>query len=530
MRELARDMNGSPESAPRGRQSFSVEAEQAVLGGLMLEPAAWSNVAGRISTEDFYRPDHRLIFSAIGELAGDGTPCDVVTVSLQLERAGNLENAGGLAYLSMIARETPTGRNAPAYADIVRELAVRRNLSDLLEESADRAEFTERVECELARLKSSERPDRRITPLDWPTLDGQTPPERDWAIEHWLGMGHVTLLAGSGSMGKSLVAQTLGSCLALRREYLDWAPKPRRVLGWFCEDDTAELWRRQVAIARWLDVSLSEFADRFTAYSYDGQVIELARLVDQRLEPAPMMKQLREQIGDLKADVVLLDNVARLYAGNENDRHQVTSFISMLTAAAAPTRAAVLLLGHPGKAKGSEFSGSTAWEGAVRTRLYLGNSLPDQDKADDEDAADDGVRYLSRRKANYSARDWRRLQFRDGILIPDAPIAETRGSRPGPEYARDVVTRAVRKLAGMDQYGVAGRNSPNHLPRLASEYKLLENVSERDFATAMRSMQADGALLTTVVGTYSNRTPKKALVLPGFRLNGAQESAQESAQ
>jgi hypothetical protein len=222
--------------------------------------------------------------------------------------------------------------------------------------------------------------------------------------------------------------------------------------------------------------------------------------------------------------------VARLYAGNENDRHQVTSFISMLTAAAAPTRAAVLLLGHPGKAKGSEFSGSTAWEGAVRTRLYLGNSLPDQDKADDEDAADDGVRYLSRRKANYSARDWRRLQFRDGILIPDAPIAETRGSRPGPEYARDVVTRAVRKLAGMDQYGVAGRNSPNHLPRLASEYKLLENVSERDFATAMRSMQADGALLTTVVGTYSNRTPKKALVLPGFRLNGAQESAQESAQ
>ncbi|TLY52132.1 MAG: replicative DNA helicase, partial [Gammaproteobacteria bacterium] len=61
----------------------SVEAEQAVLGGLMIDPVAWDNVADVITQADFYRPDHQLIFAAIGALAGEGKPCDVVTVSQQ---------------------------------------------------------------------------------------------------------------------------------------------------------------------------------------------------------------------------------------------------------------------------------------------------------------------------------------------------------------------------------------------------------------------------------------------------------------
>src|SRR5207237_5284606 len=106
----------------------SVEAEQAVLGGLMIDPVAWDNVADVITQADFYRPDHQLIFAAIGTLAGEGKPCDVVTVSQQLERTGKLEPAGGLAYLSSVARDTPTAANARAYADIVRERSLLRQL------------------------------------------------------------------------------------------------------------------------------------------------------------------------------------------------------------------------------------------------------------------------------------------------------------------------------------------------------------------------------------------------------------------
>jgi replicative DNA helicase len=106
----------------------SVEAEQAVLGGLMLDPVAWDNVADAVTVQDFYRPDHRLIFAAIAALAGEARPCDVVTVSQQLERSGELEGAGGLAYLSAIARDTPSAANVRAYAEIVRERSLLRQL------------------------------------------------------------------------------------------------------------------------------------------------------------------------------------------------------------------------------------------------------------------------------------------------------------------------------------------------------------------------------------------------------------------
>jgi hypothetical protein len=245
-------------------------------------------------------------------------------------------------------------------------------------------------------------------------------------------------------------------------------------------------------------------------HSYDGEQVELAGVLDQRLIATRMLSQLREQIGDYKADVVLLDNVARLYAGSENDRHQVTAFIAMLTDAGLSTRAAILLLGHPAKAAGSEYSGSTAWEGAVRARLFLGRTLPDAEKEPTE-PEDDGVRYLCRRKANYTARDWRRLRLSDGVIVPDAPIPTV--GKLGGQFARDVVCRAVRKLAMMGEHGVGASGSPKYLPRLARDYKLLESLSEQQFTEAMRGMRTDGVLVLGVVGQYSNRTKREALVL-----------------
>ncbi len=106
----------------------SVEAEQAVLGGLMLDANAWDAVADLVTVADFYRRDHRLIFEAITEVAELRGPCDAVTVSEHLERKGRLEEAGGLAYLGTIARDTPGAANVRAYAEIVRERSLLRQL------------------------------------------------------------------------------------------------------------------------------------------------------------------------------------------------------------------------------------------------------------------------------------------------------------------------------------------------------------------------------------------------------------------
>jgi replicative DNA helicase len=109
----------------------SIEAEQAVLGSLLIESSAWDHVADVVRADDFYRPDHRLVFDAIGTLAASGKPCDVVTVSEHLERNGRLEDAGGIAYLGTLARDTPTAANVRAYADIVRERALLRRLIEV---------------------------------------------------------------------------------------------------------------------------------------------------------------------------------------------------------------------------------------------------------------------------------------------------------------------------------------------------------------------------------------------------------------
>jgi replicative DNA helicase len=106
----------------------SVEAEQAVLGGLMLDSNAWDAVADIVTATDFYRRDHRLIFEAIAEVAETRGSCDAVTVSEYLERKGRLEEIGGLAYLGTIARDTPSAANVRAYAEIIRERSILRQL------------------------------------------------------------------------------------------------------------------------------------------------------------------------------------------------------------------------------------------------------------------------------------------------------------------------------------------------------------------------------------------------------------------
>jgi replicative DNA helicase len=106
----------------------SIEAEQSLLGGLMLDAAAWDQVADRVLAEDFYRHDHRLIFEAIAGLIERNQPCDAVTLSGHLEIQGVLDQAGGLSYLGSLARDTPSSANIRAYADIVRERSVLRQL------------------------------------------------------------------------------------------------------------------------------------------------------------------------------------------------------------------------------------------------------------------------------------------------------------------------------------------------------------------------------------------------------------------
>ena len=107
---------------------YSLEAEQAVLGGLMIDNSTWDQVSDVLMEADFYRADHRLIYSAIFDLAEENNPYDVVTLSEWLDSRNELNNVGGLSYLGSLAKNTPTAANIKAYAKIVRERSVLRQL------------------------------------------------------------------------------------------------------------------------------------------------------------------------------------------------------------------------------------------------------------------------------------------------------------------------------------------------------------------------------------------------------------------
>ncbi len=106
----------------------SIDAEQSLLGGLMLDHKSWDKIADVVTVDDFYRKDHRLIFGAIATLSEGANPCDVVTVSEFLDNRGELEQAGGLEYLATLANETPGAANARSYAKILRERSMLRSL------------------------------------------------------------------------------------------------------------------------------------------------------------------------------------------------------------------------------------------------------------------------------------------------------------------------------------------------------------------------------------------------------------------
>ena len=116
----------------------SIEAEQSVLGGLLLDNAAWDRIADFLSQSDFYRYDHRLIYEHIGRLIAATRPADVVTVYEALSTSGKADEVGGLAYLNALAQNTPSAANIRRYAEIVRDRAVLRRLVSVADEiSAD---------------------------------------------------------------------------------------------------------------------------------------------------------------------------------------------------------------------------------------------------------------------------------------------------------------------------------------------------------------------------------------------------------
>lgn len=349
--------------------------------------------------------------------------------------------------------------------------------------------------------------------MRWTELEQGKPADRLWRISHWLTTGP-TLLAGIGGIGKTLIAQTIATALAIGKNFIDQVEESSTVLFWACEDEHDELWRRQIAICNYFGISMKDLEGKLVIAPRLGNENSLYTLVFGRPAWTPLRDELRDQIGDYKADTLFLDNIAQTYGANENDRHHVTSFVNGLIGLVPDRPFSPVLMGHPSRGLGSEFSGSSAWENAVRMRWYMGSTLPDQKPEEGVEAQDPNVRFFAKRKTNYSLKDYRKLLWQDGVFVPErqeGPISQRYSYPLRKEGAVSAVLFAIRKFNEQGIRVTDGRNSPDYLPRKMGEAKLSQDYTPRELAEAMVGLRLQGRVSVTKVGSYENRTPQMGL-------------------
>lgn len=220
----------------------SYEAEQSVLGALMLVPSAWDQVVGTVTTQDFYKESHQRIFEVMGKLSDKGEPFDVLTVSEALKSSNWLESVGGDAYLFEIANNTPTTANVQSYASLVREKSILRQIVQVSNRVANLALSPEGRSChevveaaETQILKISDQDTRGSEPQPVGSFlsiatdridklyrsDGDlagTPSGFNDLDKMTAGMhpGDLIIIAGRPSMGKTSFAMNIAENVAIK--------------------------------------------------------------------------------------------------------------------------------------------------------------------------------------------------------------------------------------------------------------------------------------------------------------------------
>lgn len=344
--------------------------------------------------------------------------------------------------------------------------------------------------------------------IDWAALTGDPPPF-SWIMEHWLSW-HTTLLAGRGGIGKSLLIQQIATQLATGNKTWCAAGEPLRVLYWACEDDKDQLWRRQTAICKQMRIPFTELSN-LCVDARSG--LENTLLSSEYGKPmwTPQIEFLRQQVNDLHIDVLALDNLGHTFGANENNRHDVTMFLNGISGLIVGRPFCPVVLGHPSKAPDSQFSGSTAWENAVRMRWYLDDKMPDS-KADEDATPDPDYRVLSKKKANYTVKDFVTFHFSEGTLVSDIQhvgdpgiVASLRRRK-----AKSVIATAIKNLAAKEVW-LSDYIGRNYLPSVVLQYKLADGLTKAELADAMRAMILSGELTREVVGKNAARKPVMGL-------------------
>ncbi|MEG3640660.1 AAA family ATPase [Magnetococcus sp. PR-3] len=347
--------------------------------------------------------------------------------------------------------------------------------------------------------------------FDVATLTDDRPPPRQWIVDQWIPHRETTLLYGSGGAGKSLLAMQIATCINLGEPVFGLKAKRGGTLLYMCEDDHEELHRRQYGINnrygiknekltnhRW--VSRVGESNIFMTYNRDGVGV-----------PTEVYRQFRAAVAKYRPLLVIVDTAADTFGGNENNRSQVNEFIKRLfTSIAKEFDCAVVILAHPSKSgEASGDGGSTAWNAAVRSRLFFKKIKGDKArlmkmKANGAKAAASAQEVADDEKIDLIWKDW-------SYILEDATQAQ---ADPEHEACKQDFLRLLQDA--IDD-GVNMSNSPQsrtqYAPALMPNMRGAEGLkwTKSDYEEAMMDLYSNGVIGMVEYREGSSKSRKKGL-------------------
>ena len=346
-----------PEPPPEegGNQTpFSREAEEAVLGAVLIDPDAYAELAQFLQADDFYIVRHRWIWEAFTRLYQNQTPLDYLTVCEELRRAGRLDDLGGDAYLTALLNQVPSSLHAVAYAHVVKEQARKRQVLAIANDLANGAFNNDESAASLATRAlawlATIRPDSPRYEVHSAAEALEPHPPTAWILEPILSQGSVAIFYGEPGTKKTYSLLSMAVCVAAGKPWLEMKTHQTRVL--IIDEESGE---------RRMFLRLGS-ALRGELVGADCP-IEFISLGGFHLDDPSDVLLLEKEIEKSGAGLVIFDALADLMVGDENSKQDTQPVLNSLRRLAEKTDAAICVIHHANKVGG--YRGSSAIKGAV---------------------------------------------------------------------------------------------------------------------------------------------------------------------
>lgn len=332
----------------------SIEAEQSILGGLLLDSAAFARISDACDGAHFYRHEHRAVFEAIVSLISDRQPVDVITVFERLQTDGKAEQVGGLAYLNALAQSVPSAANIARYAEIVRERAMLRRLIAASDEIASKAfagepvgDLLDAAKLSIAQLQEQRGPSRRGVPLLSLSELREQAHTVPWLIKHVVPADSIGMLYGGSGTFKSFIAIDAALHVAHGLPWLGRRTHQGPVLYIAAEGGTG-LWGR---ICAWHKARRLQYTD--VPLTVVPVALDLTADAWRVVEAA--------QAKGVTPSLVVVDTLSQTFGGEENSADQVAAYFRELgNRFRALWRCSVMILHHTGHVATERPRGSSA--------------------------------------------------------------------------------------------------------------------------------------------------------------------------